>query len=57
MKSNRDIWGFKLTKRSVHSSVSKKYMEELDSLDKSNEGQNTMTGWLREQDPDFKCEC
>ena len=56
MKSNRDIWGFKLTKRSVHSSVSKKYMEELDSLDKSNEGQNTMTGWLREQDPDCKYE-
>jgi diketogulonate reductase-like aldo/keto reductase len=30
-----------------------KDMEELDSLDKSKEGQNTMAGWLREQDPDY----
>ena len=29
----------------------------LDSLDKSNEGQNTMTAWLREQDPDCLCKC
>jgi len=44
MKTNRDIWGFKLSKED---------MEELDSLDKSKKGQNTMAGWLREQDPDY----
>jgi len=44
MKKNRDIWSFKLEKED---------MEELDSLDTSKEGQNTMAGWLREHDPDF----
>lgn len=44
MKMNRDIWGFKLDKDD---------MGELDNLDKSKEGQNTMAGWLRENDPDY----
>jgi len=44
MMVNRDIWGFKLEKED---------MDELDSLDESKEGQNTMAGWLREHDPDY----
>ena len=44
MKMNRDIWGFKLDKKN---------MDALDSLDESTKGQNTMAGWLREQDPDY----
>jgi diketogulonate reductase-like aldo/keto reductase len=39
-----DIWHFKLSDSD---------MEELDALDRSKEGQNTMAGWLREHDPDF----
>jgi len=44
MKTNMTIWDFKLAKED---------MSELDSLDQSKEGQNTMAGWLREWDPDF----
>ena len=43
-KSNLDIWDFKLTGEE---------MEQLDALDRTTEGQNTMAGWLREHDPDF----
>ena len=28
-------------------------MDELDTLDQGEDGQNTMVGWLREHDPDF----
>ena len=44
MRTNMDIWSFKLGKEE---------MDELNSLDMSKEGQNTMAGWLREQDPDY----
>lgn len=41
---NRDLWSFKLSQED---------MAALDGLDRSEEGQNTMAGWLREHDPDF----
>ena len=44
MKSNIEIWNFKLDADEMRS---------LDSLDQSEQGQNTMAGWLREHDPDF----
>ena len=44
MKTNLDLWNFKLTKEEMRS---------LDDLDRSVEGQNTMAGWLREHDPDY----
>lgn len=44
MKTNLDLWNF---------SLSESEMRSLDSLDRSCEGQNTMAGWLREQDPDY----
>lgn len=43
-KENMDLWTFSLTKED---------MEKLDSLNRSEPGQNTMVGWLREHDPDF----
>ena len=44
MKTNLELWSFKLTEEEMRS---------LDSLDRSCEGQNTMAGWLREHDPDY----
>jgi len=44
MKTNLDIWGFKLSQDD---------MKDLDDLNQGKEGQNTMAGWLREHDPDF----
>eukprot|EP00090_Calanus_glacialis_P001178 TRINITY_DN10817_c0_g1_i1.p1 TRINITY_DN10817_c0_g1~~TRINITY_DN10817_c0_g1_i1.p1 ORF type:complete len:353 (-),score=67.78 TRINITY_DN10817_c0_g1_i1:273-1205(-) len=43
-RCNIDIFNFELTKAD---------MEELNSLETSEKGQNTMVGWLREHDPDF----
>ena len=43
-RQNRDLWTFKLSPED---------MAALDGLDSSEEGQNTMAGWLREHDPDF----
>ena len=44
MKTNLEVWSFKL---------SKEEMRSLDDLDRSGQGQNTMVGWLREHDPDY----
>jgi len=43
IKINFNIWDFKMEKE---------FVDEIDSLDKSLKGQNTMVGWLREHDPD-----
>lgn len=42
--TNLSLWDFKLDKEDL---------ELLRGLDTSQEGQNTMAGWLREHDPDF----
>ena len=36
-----------------HFSLSPEDLALMDKLDKSEENQNTMAGWLREHDPDF----
>ena len=43
-QENMDLLNWKLEKEQ---------MKELDNLEKSAPGQNTMVGWLREHDPDF----
>jgi len=43
-QTNLQLFSFKL---------SAEEMDELDTLDQGEDGQNTMVGWLREHDPDF----
>ena len=43
-RCNIDIFNFELSEED---------MEELNSLETAEKGQNTMVGWLREHDPDF----